>query len=205
MAVALIPRAQVQIILTTYWFRSGPLQVLGSTLAGRVVGGTDLAECVLVPGDFLRPQGAFRPGFYSLRGGWVNRPVPEAPLIRGMPTGPCAFGGNAGCVWATALRPDPPKKRPFATLARKVGRATNTPVQIILATDWFRSAPLQVLGSISVGRVVWFADLGECVSVPGDFLRPQRAFPPGFHSLRGGWVNRPAPEALLIRGKPTGP
>ena len=26
--------------------------------------------------------------------------------------------GNAGCVWAPALRPDPPKKRPCATLAR---------------------------------------------------------------------------------------
>ena len=50
------------------------------------------------------------PGFYSLRGGWVNRPPPEAPLIRGMPTGPLAFLGNAGRVWATALRPDPPKK-----------------------------------------------------------------------------------------------
>ena len=38
--------------------------------------------------NFLRPQGAFLPGFYSLRGGWVNRLAPEAPLIRGMPTGP---------------------------------------------------------------------------------------------------------------------
>ena len=85
-----------------------PLQVSGSTSAGRVICGTDLAECVSVPGDFLRPQGAFPPGFYLLREGWVNHPAPEAPLIRGMPTGPLAFLGNAGRVSATALRPDPP-------------------------------------------------------------------------------------------------
>ena len=65
-----------------------PLQVSGSTSAGRVILGTDPAEYVSVPGDFLRPQGAFPPGFYLLWEGWVNRPAPEAPLIRGMPTGP---------------------------------------------------------------------------------------------------------------------
>ena len=65
-----------------------PLRVSGSTSAGRVICGTDLAECVSVPGDFLRPLGAFPPGFYLIREGWVNRPAPEAPLIRGMPTGP---------------------------------------------------------------------------------------------------------------------
>ena len=56
----------------------------------------------------LRSQGAFPPGFYLLREGWVYRPAPEAPLIRGMPTGPRAFLATAGCVWATALHPDPP-------------------------------------------------------------------------------------------------
>ena len=61
--------------------RSEPLQLPGSTSAGRVICGTDLAECVSVPGDFLWPQVAFPPGFYLLRQGWVNRPVPEAPLI----------------------------------------------------------------------------------------------------------------------------
>ena len=55
-----------------------PLQVSGSASAGRVICGTDLAECVSVPGDFLRPQGAFPPGFYLLREGWVNCPAPEA-------------------------------------------------------------------------------------------------------------------------------
>ena len=71
-----------------------PLQVSGSTSAGRVICGTDLAECVSVPGDFLRPQEAFPPNFYLLREGWVNRPAPEAPLIRRMLTGPEAFLGN---------------------------------------------------------------------------------------------------------------
>ena len=43
-------------------------------------------------------------------GGWVHCPAPEAPLTRGMPTGPRAFLANSGRVWATALRPVPPKK-----------------------------------------------------------------------------------------------
>ena len=61
--------------------------------------------------NFFRPQGAFPPGFYPLsRGGWVHCPVPEAPLTREMPTGPRAFLANSGRVWATALRPVPPKK-----------------------------------------------------------------------------------------------
>ena len=84
---------------------SEPLQLPGSTSAGRVICSTDLTECVSVPGDFLRPQEAFLPGIYPLRGRY--RPV---PLIRGMPTGPQAFLGNAARVWATALRPDSPKK-----------------------------------------------------------------------------------------------
>ena len=51
---------------------------------------------------FLRPQGAFPPGFHSLRGGWVHRPAPEAPLRRGMPKGPKAFLGTPD---ACGLRP----------------------------------------------------------------------------------------------------
>ena len=46
-----------------------PLHVSGSTSAGRVICGTHLAECVSVPGDFLRPQGAFPSGFYPLSRG----------------------------------------------------------------------------------------------------------------------------------------
>ena len=62
--------------------------MLGSTLASRVIGtrfGQSVSRCL---GIFLWPQGAFPPGFHSLRGGLVHRPAPEAPLIRGMPTGP---------------------------------------------------------------------------------------------------------------------
>ena len=90
--------------------RFAPLPVPGSTSTGRVICGTDLAKCVSVPGDFLRPQGAFPSGFYLLREGWVHRKAPEAPLTRGMPTGQRAFLANSGRVWATALRPVPPKK-----------------------------------------------------------------------------------------------
>ena len=104
-----------------------PLQVSGSTSAGRVICGTDLAECVSVLGDFLRPQGAFPPRLLPpFEGGWVYCPAPEAPLTRGMPTGPRAFLANSGRVLATALRPVPPKKRPCAIHARKVERASNT-------------------------------------------------------------------------------
>ena len=115
-----------------------------------------------------------------------------------MPKGPRVFLANSGRVWATALRPVPPKKRPCAIHARKVGRASNT-------ADQSRSEPLQVSGSTSAGRVICGTDLAECVSVPGDFLRPQLAFPPGFYLLREGWVNRPTPEAPLTRGMPPGP
>ena len=112
-------------------------------------------------------------------GGWVHCPAPEAPLTRGMPKGPRVFLTNSGRVWATALRPVPPKKRPCAIHARKVGRASNT-------ADHSRSEPLQVSGSASAGRVICGTDLAGCVSVPGDFLRPQGAFPPGFYPLLRG-------------------
>ena len=75
-----LPESQITIELT-------PLQVSGSISA--VLSAARIwPMCVSVPGDFLRPQGAFPPGFYLLREGWVHRPAPEAPLIRGMPTGP---------------------------------------------------------------------------------------------------------------------
>ena len=136
--------------------------------------------------------------FTPFEGGWVHCPAPEAPLTRGMPRGPRVFLTNSGRVWATALRPVPPKKRPCAIHARKVGRASNT-------ADQSRSEPLQVSGSASAGRVICGTDLAKCVSVPGDFLRPQGAFPPGFYLLREGWVHCPAPEAPLTRGMPRGP
>ena len=167
-----LPGRQINLGLT-------PLQVSGSTSAGRVICGTDLAECVSVPGDFLRPQGAFPPGFYLLREGWVNRPAPEAPLTRGMPLGQLAFLANSGRVWATALRPVTPKKVlvPYMPVRWGVHQIPQINLGLI---------PLQVSGSASAGRVICGTDLAECVSVPGDFLRPQGAFPPGFYPLSRG-------------------
>ena len=55
----------------------------------------------------------------SSPGAWV------APN-KGNAEGAVGIFGNSGRVWATALRPVPPKKRPCAILARKVGRSTNT-------------------------------------------------------------------------------
>ena len=62
----------------------------------------NLAECVSVPGDFLQPQGAFLPGLYPHLEGLGFQPAPEAPQLRGMPTGPPAFLGMLG---ACRLRP----------------------------------------------------------------------------------------------------
>ena len=81
-------------------------------------------------------------------------------------------------MWATALHPVPPKKRPCAILARKVGRSTNTPL---------RSAVLAAAARIWLSVSRWL----------DNFLWPQRAFP-----TPGGLVDRPAPEAPLIRGMP---
>ena len=67
--------------------------------------------------------------------------------------------------------------------------------------DQYRSAPIQLPGSTSVGRVICDTDLAECDSVPGDFLRPQGALPRGFYPLRSGGDI----EAPLIRRMPTGP
>ena len=63
----------------------------------------------------------FRGGLGSLPGAW------GAPN-KGNADGARAFLANSGRVWATALRPVPPKKRPCAIHARKVGRASNTAV-----------------------------------------------------------------------------
>ena len=179
--------------------RSEPLQVSGSASAGRVICGTDLAGCVSVPGDFLRPQGAFPPGFYLLREGWVHCPAPEAPLTRGMPKGPRVFLTNSGRVWATAMRPVPPKKRPCAIHARKVGRASNT-------ADQSRSDTSPGVGQ-HIGRPCYLRHgsgrvcLGTWRFPSASGGLPPRLLPP----FEGGWVHCPAPEAPLTRGMPKGP
>ena len=136
--------------------------------------------------------------FTPFRGGLGSLPGTEAPLTRGMPTGPRVFLANSGRVWATALHPVPPKKGLVPYMPIRWGVHQIPQINLGLT-------PLRVSGSTSAGRVILRTDLAECVSVPGDFLRSQGAFPPGFYLLREGWVNRPAPEAPLIRGMPTGP
>ena len=95
-----------------------------------------------------------------------------------MPTAPRAFLANSGPVWATALRPVPPKKGLVTYMPVRWGVHQIPQINIGLT-------PLQVSGSTSAGRVIRGTDLAECVSVPGDFLRPQGAFPPGFYLRRG--------------------
>ena len=62
-----------------------------------------------VDSPFPPVSGGHPPGFYPLRSS-VYCLAPEAPVIKGMPTEPYVFLENAGCVWAPALHPDPPKK-----------------------------------------------------------------------------------------------
>ena len=84
-------------------YRSVPLQLPGSSLASRVICGTDMAECVSVPGDFLRPHGAFA----LIRGmPLIRRMSIEPEALLGMPDA-C---GLRPCAW-THL------KWPCATLA----------------------------------------------------------------------------------------
>ena len=155
------------------------IQLSGRISVGRAGCGADLAGCVSVAGFFPTASGGLPPRLLPPSWGG-DRPAPEAPLIRGMPTGPKAFLGNSGRVWATALRPDPPKKRPCATLSRSVGRGTNTAAS-------YRSSFLliQLSGRISAGRAGCGSDLAGCVSVAGFFLRPQGTFPLGYYLLWG--------------------
>ena len=70
---------------------TAPIQLSGRTSACRVYCGTDLTECVSAAGYFLRPTGGLPPKLLPTSGGWVYCLVPEAPLIRGMPTGVLVF------------------------------------------------------------------------------------------------------------------
>ena len=105
------------------------LQWLGRTSAGSAGCGTDLAVCVSAAGDFLRPQGAVPPDFYLLDR-WVYGLDPEVPLIRGIPTEPKVF---LAMLSACGLRPcgRTHQKRPCATLACSMGRATDTAAAVI--------------------------------------------------------------------------
>ena len=84
-----------------------------------------------MPGEFLRPPGAFPPGFSPFgKVGLITRRL-GAPN-KGNADGVVGIFGK--CVARVGYGPahGPTEKRPCATLARKVGRATNT------SADYFR-------------------------------------------------------------------
>ena len=65
------------------------LQLLSRILAGRAGSWHGSGQVCL--GSWIISfglRGPSPPGFYLLREGWVNRPAPEKPLIRGVPTWP---------------------------------------------------------------------------------------------------------------------
>ena len=87
-----------------YQSRSAPLQLPGSTSAGRVI-----CECISVPEDFLWPQGTFPQAFIPFRG-LDSSPGAWGAPNKGNANGAVGIFGNTGRVRATALRPKPPKK-----------------------------------------------------------------------------------------------
>ena len=92
------------------------LLLLGSTSAGRAGYGTDLAECVSIAGDFLRPQGAFPQAFTpfglgSSPGAWGAPSKGNANGAVGI-LGKCRARVGYGPV--TRIH----QKKPCATLAR---------------------------------------------------------------------------------------
>ena len=98
-----------------------PLQLLGYTSAGRVVGCTVLVGCASSL-DIPLPSGV-RPSMVQRC--LVNCLAPGASLCRRMPTEPEVFLKILG---ACALRPcaQTHLKKPCAILIRLVGRKTNT-------------------------------------------------------------------------------
>ena len=100
------------------WFAISWIQFMGNTSAGCGASSTDLVGCVSSL-DIPRASGFCPPVF--------NTPEGNADRHRGI-------FGVAGRVWATVLRPNPPYKRPYATLVRLVGRRTNT----VVSTSWWR-------------------------------------------------------------------
>ena len=66
----------------------------------------------------------------------------------------------------------------------------------------FREALYPVDETHSAGRKRWAVQVGCVLSLDVPLASGGR--PPGFNPLRRGWVYRPAPEAPLLRGMPTG-
>ena len=145
--------------------------------------------------NFLRPQGAFPQAFTPFRGGLGSLPGAWGAPNKGNADGAEGIFGKLRARVGYGPAPGPTQKRSCAIHARKVGRASNTAVFC-----WFSCRVTLRPAVLAVGQI-W-----PGVSRQLDkFLRPQGAFPSGFYSLQGGWVNCPAPEAPLIWGIPTGP
>ena len=99
--------------------------------------------------NFLRPQGAFPPGFYPLsRGGWVHCPAPEVPLTRGIADGAEGIFGKLRARVGYGPAPGPTQKRPCAIHARKVGRCIKYR-SILLMSDWWTSSSLFFI------KIIW--------------------------------------------------
>ena len=102
-----------------------PLQMFEVHFGRSCFGQRGSVGCYLCPGDFLRPRGAVSPGFYPLTESWVYCLASEAPLIKGMLTGPNVF---LALPEACGLRPanGPTLKQPCAKLTHSVGYVADT-------------------------------------------------------------------------------
>ena len=101
--------------------------------------------------------------------------------------------GNAGRVWTTALRPDPPKKALCHTYS--FGGADNKYRSLghSKSGDCNNTAPLQLLGSTSAGRAGRGSDLAECLgswrfpTATEGHPHPRLLTPSGGGLLSGAW------------------
>ena len=106
----------------------------------------------------------------------------EAPLFKGVPTGPKSFFGAARRVWSTVLPSDPPLKKPCATLVRMVGRSTNSAIccwscLLSSVTFFYLSCEEWVLQWINKERTPWHSSRSDFITCcvqemrQGQFLR----------------------------------
>ncbi len=124
----------------------------------------------------LRSQGAFPPGFYLLREGWVYRPAPEAPPKKGNADGAEGIFGTCRMHVGYGPAPEPTVKRPCAILARSVGRATNTatsPDRLAARQAKFLSFGLRGLSPQA------FTSFGRVGFIARRLRRPKRGMPTG--------------------------
>ena len=95
--------------------RTGNISLIENPI--RVMANQSRSEPLKVPSvsryleiSFGLGGGGLPPRLLLPSGGWVHRPAPEAPSDKGNADGAVGIFGNAGRVWALALRSDPPKK-----------------------------------------------------------------------------------------------